>query len=64
MSQGPKAPAPADRGRLVVTEVDVDQTSVGGPAELVEAVLRAPELEAWPVRPGEELTHDGDWEDR
>jgi hypothetical protein len=59
----PQSPAlfwPADRTWCAGTEIDFDSTLVGGSAELVEAVLAAPGLEAWPVGPGDSLTADAD----
>lgn len=50
----------ADRSWCVASEIDFDATLVGGGAELIDAVLRSPDLEAWPVRPDDSLSHDGD----
>lgn len=58
--QSPSLCWPADRGWCVGTEIDFDSTVVGGPADLVEAVLAAPGLEAWPVAPGDSLTAGAD----
>jgi hypothetical protein len=33
---------------------------VGGPQELIDALLAEPRLEAWPVEPSDDLTVDGD----
>ncbi len=46
---------PADRSWFVAGDVDLDSTYVGGSAELVAAVLAAPDLEAWPARPDDPL---------
>lgn len=51
---------PADRSWLVVTEVDFDSTLVGGTKELVEAIIAAPELEAWQVEPTTSLAEGAD----
>ncbi|MGW4111058.1 hypothetical protein ACWEFJ_09285 [Actinosynnema sp. NPDC004786] len=51
---------PADRAWCVASEIDLHCTFVGGSAALVEEVLAAPGLEAWPVRPGDPVAHDSD----
>jgi hypothetical protein len=58
--QSPSLLWPADRTWCLATEVDFDSTLIGGPAELAEALLRHPALEAWPVPPSGDLTIDGD----
>lgn len=63
--QGPWARSPSlfwpsDRSWCVATEIDLDSTLVGGPAELVDAVLAAPGLEAWPIGVDDSLAADGD----
>jgi hypothetical protein len=58
--QSPNVFWPADRTWCVGTEIDFDSTLVGGSAELIDAVLAAPGLEAWPVGPGDSLTADAD----
>ena len=40
---------PFDRSWFVGTEIDFDSTIVAGFPALVEAVLKAPGLEAWPI---------------
>jgi len=59
-TQSPNLFWPADRAWCVATEVDFDSTLVGGSAELIAAVLRSPELEAWPIRPDDSLASDAD----
>lgn len=59
-AQSPNLFWPADRSWCVATEIDFDSTIVAGSSVLVAAVLAEPTLEAWPVDPGESLTHDGD----
>ncbi len=54
--QSPSLLWPADQSWCVSTEIDFDSTLVGGPADLVNAVLTAPGLDAWPVRPDDDLT--------
>jgi hypothetical protein len=46
---------PADRSWLVVSEVDFDSTLVGGPRELIEALVAAPDLEVYEVEPDTSL---------
>ena len=58
--QSPNLCWPADRSWCVATEIDFDSTLVGGPVELVHDVLAHPELEAWPVDPGDSLAWDAD----
>jgi hypothetical protein len=58
--QSPSLLWPADRSWCLATEIDFDSTLVGGPAELAEALLAAPGLEAWAVPPDGDLTLDGD----
>jgi hypothetical protein len=62
--QSPSLIWPADRSWCVSTEVDFDSTLVGGPADLIEAVLAAPTLEAWPVEPDDDLTMYADVRNR
>ena len=58
--QGPNLLWPADRSWCVGTEIDFDSTLVAGSVEHIEAVLRAPGLEAWPVAVDDDLTVKGD----
>jgi len=51
---------PADRSWLVASEVDFDSTLVGGDRDLIQAILAAPELEAWEVEPDDSLVCDAD----
>jgi hypothetical protein len=50
---------PADRSWLVSTLTDDDWTCIGGPAVLIDRLLAHPDLEARPVRLGEEATPPG-----
>jgi len=59
-TQSPNLFWPADRSWCVATEIDFDSTLVGGSAELVAAVLRSAELEAWPIDLDDSLASDGD----
>lgn len=58
--QSPNLFWPADHAWCVASEIDFDSTLVGGTTELVDAVLRAPELDSWPVGPRDSLAHDAD----
>jgi hypothetical protein len=40
---------PADRTWFVASDPDLDSTYVGGSTVLIESLLHAPDLEAWPV---------------
>lgn len=51
---------PSDHSWLVASEVDFDSTLVGGSAELIEAIIESPALEAWIVEPTTSLTCDAD----
>jgi hypothetical protein len=46
---------PADRAWFVVSEIDYDSTIVAGSRACIDAVLRAPGIEAFEVRPGDTL---------
>ncbi|MFC6896556.1 hypothetical protein ACFQGX_14110 [Nonomuraea dietziae] len=59
-SRSPSLLWPADRSWCVGAEIDFDSTLVGGSAGLIAAVLAAPDLEAWPVQPGDDLSASGD----
>jgi hypothetical protein len=49
-----------NRSWCVATEIDFDSTLVAGDRALVDAVLAAPGLEAWPVDADDDLTVAGD----
>lgn len=51
---------PADRAWYVASEIDFDSTLVGGSAGLIDAILAAPEFEAFAVGPDDSLTWDAD----
>jgi hypothetical protein len=55
----PELMFPADRSWLVSTLTDDDWTCVGGPAVLVDQIVAHPDLQARPVRLGEEATPPG-----
>lgn len=58
--QSPNLFWPADRAWCVASEIDFDSTLIGGTTELVDAIIRAPALDSWPVQPGDSLAHDAD----
>jgi len=59
-AQSPNLFWPADRAWCVASEIDFDSTLVGGTAELADAILAAPALDAWAVGPDDALTFDAD----
>jgi hypothetical protein len=58
--QSPNLFWPADRSWCVGTEIDLDSTLVAGDTDLIAALLACPDLEAWPVLPGDSLRYDAD----
>ena len=58
--QSPNLVWPVDRSWCMATEIDFDSTLVAGSRDLIDAVLAAPDLEAWPVAPEDDLTDHGD----
>jgi hypothetical protein len=58
--QSPSLLWPQDRTWCLASEIDLDSTLIGGPVELVEAVLAAPTLEAWRVQEDDDLSSRGD----
>lgn len=51
---------PEDAAWCVATEIDFDSTLVGGPREIVDAVLTNTQLEAFEVNTDDSLAWDGD----
>jgi hypothetical protein len=51
---------PSDHAWCVASEIDFDSTLIGGSSGLIETVLGASQLDAWPVRPEDSLAADGD----
>jgi len=51
---------PADRAWFVSSDTDLDSTYLGGSAALVDALLRHPGLEAWPIQATDHITIDSD----
>jgi hypothetical protein len=52
---------PADRAWFVASEIDFDSTLVGGSKELIEEIVEADDIEAWPIEPNDSLAFDGDY---
>jgi len=59
-SQSPSLLWPVDHSWCVSTEIDFDSTLVGGSEDLINAILTAPGLDAWPVEPDDDLTASAD----
>ncbi|TRW44944.1 hypothetical protein [Georgenia yuyongxinii] len=59
-TQSPSLFWPADRAWCVATEIDFDSTLVAGTAQVIDAVLAAAGLEAFPVEPSDSLQSDAD----
>ncbi len=58
--QSPSLLWPQDRSWCLATEIDFDSTLVAGSQDLVETILAAPGLEAWPVQEADDLTASAD----
>jgi hypothetical protein len=61
--QWPQSPSilwPADRGWVMVSEIDFDSTVVAGSKELIAALVQDPAVEALPLAEGADLTWDAD----
>ncbi|HEY8112093.1 MAG TPA: hypothetical protein VII16_04410 [Actinomycetes bacterium] len=58
--QSPSLLWPTDHSWCIGTEIDFDSTLVGGSADHIDAVLAAPDLDAWPVESDDDLTAIGD----
>jgi hypothetical protein len=54
--QSPNLLWPADRSWCLASEIDFDSTLLAGPAELIDAVLASPALEAWTVDEDDNLS--------
>jgi len=50
----------ADQVWCVASEIDFDSTLVGGTADLIQAILDTPALDAWPIGPDDSLASDAD----
>ncbi len=59
-AQSPNLFWPADRAWCVASDMDFDSTLLGGTTEVVDAILKAPEFDAWPVGPDDSLAYDAD----
>ncbi|MGC1852417.1 MAG: hypothetical protein WA687_08265 [Solirubrobacterales bacterium] len=51
---------PADCAWFLASDIDIDSTLVGGSAKLIEAIIEADEIEAWPVGRHDSLAADAD----
>lgn len=51
---------PADRAWFLASDIDIDSTLVGGSATLIEAIIEANEIEAWPIGRHDSLAADAD----
>jgi hypothetical protein len=60
MRDAPNLIWPADHTWFMASEVDFDSTLVGGSAELIQAIVDSPKLEAWQVKPTDSLAADAD----
>ncbi|MEP7054407.1 MAG: hypothetical protein ABI912_04090 [Actinomycetota bacterium] len=60
LPQAPNIIWPVDQAWCVASEIDFDSTLVGGSGALIASVLAEPRLEAWSVRPEDDLGHLGD----
>ncbi|WP_432483482.1 hypothetical protein [Kineococcus esterisolvens] len=58
--QSPNLLWPADRSWCLASEIDFDSTLIGGPAQLIDAILAAPAVEAWAVGEDDDLSSFGD----
>jgi hypothetical protein len=59
--QAPNLLWPADGSWCLGIEIDFDSTLIGGSPQLIEALLKTPGLEAWPVAATDDLTPDRGW---
>ncbi|MEO9007921.1 MAG: hypothetical protein ABI401_12490 [Candidatus Dormibacter sp.] len=57
---GPNLWWPEDRAWCVASEIDFSYTYVGGSKELVEEILRHPDLEALPATVNDGITYNSD----
>jgi hypothetical protein len=58
--QSPSLLWPADHSWCVSTEIDFDSTLVGGPEDLLSAMLTTPGLDTWSIEPEDDLTYLAD----
>jgi hypothetical protein len=59
-AQSPSIIWPDDHAWVLATEIDFDSTLVAGSAALIRELVQAPGLEVLPIRPGDDLTWEGD----
>ena len=60
LPQSPNLLWPLDRSWFLATEVDLDSTLVGGPGDLVDALVSTRGLEVWRVDADDDLSSEGD----
>jgi hypothetical protein len=58
--QSPNQWWPQDHAWCVASEIDIDSTLVAGPDDLIAEITTHPELEAFAVKPTDDLTLAGD----
>jgi hypothetical protein len=58
--QSPSLLWPADHSWCVSTKIAFDSTLVAGSEDLINAILTAPGLDAWPIEPDDDLTASAD----
>ena len=51
---------PNDRSRFLATDIDQRSTYIGGSGELIDTLLDCPALEAFPVDPEDDISHESD----
>ncbi|MGI6878992.1 hypothetical protein [Microbacterium sp. gxy059] len=59
-AESPSLIWPEDRAWILASEIDLDSTIVGGSADLIRALVDAPDIEAHEIAPDADLTWDGD----
>jgi hypothetical protein len=58
--QSPNLFWPADRAWCVATELNFDSTLVAGTDQLIDAILKSPSFDAWPVQADDSLAANAD----
>lgn len=58
--QSPNLFWPDGRAWCVASEIDFDSTLLGGSTQLIDAILKDPTFDSWPVEPDDSLTADAD----
>jgi hypothetical protein len=57
---GPNIWWPDDHAWCVASEIDLPYTYVGGPQELIDAIIEHPAIEALPAKLTDGITHSSD----